>query len=265
MLNSPAARAEPVEPPDTRAWARPSATARVAYTIDASGVERTANAGYWALAMETGASTTSTPAGTGSISPAGPNSSTPVPRSAAMAAPAATSAGPRSAPPASTATRTIARPLALGGGLTRLRFYDLAPFVVAAYRTDPVRQSGAVALGARVVRRGADLVLRPAAGCAGMGLLLFGDSHCHGSVPRALADPRLGARRGYWRRSSESLAQRWSGWRWPCPWSGPAAFKSAPHSAHRPAQSERHRTCAGNDSASASRAQARRSRTSPSR
>src|SRR5581483_9852723 len=65
--------------------------------------------------METGASTTSTPAGTGPISPAGPNSSTPTPRSAAIAAPAATSVGPRSAPPASTATWTIARPLALGG------------------------------------------------------------------------------------------------------------------------------------------------------
>src|SRR5581483_5222105 len=65
--------------------------------------------------METGASTTSTPAGTGPISPAGPNSSTPTPRSAAIAAPAATSLGPRSAPPASTATWAIARPLALVG------------------------------------------------------------------------------------------------------------------------------------------------------
>ena len=38
-LNSPAASAEPVEPPDTSACARPSATALAAWTIDASGVD----------------------------------------------------------------------------------------------------------------------------------------------------------------------------------------------------------------------------------
>src|SRR5689334_19755826 len=123
--------------------------------------------------METGAFTTSTPAGTGPISPTGPKSSTPTPRSAAIAAPAATSAGPRSAPPASTATWTMARPLTLGGALTRIWFYDLAAFVIAAHQTHAVRQPRAVALGARVVRRSADLMLRPAAGSAGMGLLLL--------------------------------------------------------------------------------------------
>src|ERR1700679_2105174 len=106
MLNRPAASAEPVEPPDTSAWARPSAPALAACTIDASGVERTAKAGSAALAIEIGASTTSTPSGTGPISAAGPNRITRVPAAAAIAAPAATSAGPRSAPPASTATVT---------------------------------------------------------------------------------------------------------------------------------------------------------------
>jgi hypothetical protein len=108
MLNSPAASADPVEPPDTSACARPSATALAAWTIEASGVERTANAGSAALAIDTGASTTSTPSATGPISPWGPNRITCVPAAAAVAAPAATSAGPRSAPPASTATVTIA-------------------------------------------------------------------------------------------------------------------------------------------------------------
>ena len=63
MLNRPAASAAPVEPPDTSASARPSATARAACTIEASGVERTARAGSGALAIETGASTTVTPSG----------------------------------------------------------------------------------------------------------------------------------------------------------------------------------------------------------
>ena len=107
MLNSPAASAEPVEPPETRAWAWPAATALAAWTIEASGVERTAKAGSAALAIDTGASMTSTPSGTGPISSAGPNRRTLVPAAAAMAAPAATSAGPRSAPPASTATVTM--------------------------------------------------------------------------------------------------------------------------------------------------------------
>ncbi len=68
-LNSPAASAEPVEPPETRACARPSATARAAWTIEASGVERTANAGSAALAIEIGASTTSTLSGNGADLP----------------------------------------------------------------------------------------------------------------------------------------------------------------------------------------------------
>ena len=93
MLNTPAAIAAPVEPPETSASASPAATALTARTIDASGVERTARAGSAALAIDTGASTTSTPLGTPPISAAGPNRRTRVPRSAAAAAPAATSAG----------------------------------------------------------------------------------------------------------------------------------------------------------------------------
>ncbi len=108
MLNRPAASAEPVEPPDTSACASPLATALAARTIDASGVERTACAGSDAFAIETGASITVTPGPTSPISPAGPYSSTSIaPAAAAFVAPAATSAGPRSAPPASTATVTI--------------------------------------------------------------------------------------------------------------------------------------------------------------
>src|SRR5581483_211046 len=83
----------------------------------------------------------------------------------------------------------------LRGGLTRIWFYDLAAFVIATHRTYPVRQPRAVALWARVVRRGADLVLRPATGCAGMGLLLLWNGHRPASVPRResapMVEPRL--------------------------------------------------------------------------
>ena len=63
MLKSPAASAAPVPPAQTSACARPSATARAACTIEASGVARAARTGSGLLAIETGASTTSTPAG----------------------------------------------------------------------------------------------------------------------------------------------------------------------------------------------------------
>jgi hypothetical protein len=103
---SEAASAVPVEPPETSASARPAATASTACTIDACGLPRTARAGSAALAIESGASTISTPSAAGPSSAAGPNSSTRVPAAAARAAPRATSAGPRSAPFASTATVT---------------------------------------------------------------------------------------------------------------------------------------------------------------
>src|SRR6478672_2595730 len=104
MLNRPAARAAPVPPAQTSACARPAATARAAWTIDAVGFARTARTGSALLAIDSGASTISTPSGAGPSSAAGPNRITRDPRAAASAAPAATSAGPRSAPLQSTAT-----------------------------------------------------------------------------------------------------------------------------------------------------------------
>src|SRR3984957_3032255 len=152
MLNSPAASADPVEPPDTSAWASPLATALAARTIEASGVERTACAGSDALAIETGASITVTPGPTSPISAAGPYSSTSIaPAAAAVVAPAAPSAGPRSAPPASTATVTIGP-----GGSVRLLLGpgdDLTAPVAAADRADPVRTARAMAVRALVVDR----------------------------------------------------------------------------------------------------------------
>src|SRR5919201_3667987 len=106
MLKRPAASAGPVEPPLTNASASPLATARVARTIDASGLARLARTGSGAFAMETGASTTSTPSGTSPKASAGPKSTTRTPCEAAIAAPAATSAGPRAGPFAATATVT---------------------------------------------------------------------------------------------------------------------------------------------------------------
>src|SRR5271154_6185517 len=103
-LNSPAASAAPVPPAHTSACALPSATATAACTIDASGLARAALTGSELLAIDTGASTTSTSPGTSPSCSAGPNRITRAPAPAAIAAPAATSAGPRSAPLQSTAT-----------------------------------------------------------------------------------------------------------------------------------------------------------------
>src|SRR5690242_20575969 len=128
---------------------------------------------------------TSTPGCTRPISAAGPNRSTRVPRSAARAAPAATSAGPRSAPPASTATVTTAGTSV--DVLVPLRDDYLAPLIAAAYGADPVRKARAVALRARVVGRRADLVLRATLRGPRVGLLLLGDGHV-GQCNRPAAD-----------------------------------------------------------------------------
>src|SRR5438552_8349382 len=107
-LNRDAASAAPVPPAHTSACARPAATAFAACTIEACGWALTAPAGSGLLAIEMGASTTSIREdGTPSAS-AGPNSSECTPCSAARAAPAATSAGPKSAPLQSTATTVAA-------------------------------------------------------------------------------------------------------------------------------------------------------------
>ena len=179
----PAASTAPVEPPETSASARPDATARTAWTIEDSGVARTARAGSAALAIDTGASTISTP-GAGSPSrAAGPNSRTSTPRSAARAAPRATSPGPRSAPFASSATVTRSV-------MTRVRLvvvlvievvardrHDLPAAVGAAVRADAVRAPRLTALRAGPQRRRRDLVLRPALVRARVRLLLLRDGH----------------------------------------------------------------------------------------
>ena len=110
MLNRPAASAAPVEPPETSASASPSATARAAWTIEASGVERDrARRGRRPWRSRPGASTTSTPVGRRRRSRRRARRAGRARRcAAAIAAPAATSAGPRSAPLASTATVTSA-------------------------------------------------------------------------------------------------------------------------------------------------------------
>src|SRR4051794_4664062 len=180
MWNRPAATAEPVLPPVTQASQSPSATAMAARTIDASGVARTALAGSGALAIETGASITSTPSATSPIASAGPNSTGVTPRAAAIAAPAATSAGPRSAPFASTAIRMTREPVppALVVVLVaELGSHDLAATVRPAHRADAVRPARAVALRAAVVRRRLQLVLRAALVRAAVRLLLLWDGH----------------------------------------------------------------------------------------
>src|SRR4051812_40567851 len=169
MLNRPAASAAPVVPPATNASQSPAATARAACTIEASGVWRTALTGSGALAIDTGASTTSMPSATAPISAAEPKRTGVTPRWTAMAAPAATSAGPRSAPLASTAIRMERYPARSSGPrygcsalrglrpwrislvvvIVRVQFGrdDLGALVRPADRAHAVRAARAVALG----------------------------------------------------------------------------------------------------------------------
>src|SRR3954447_1241603 len=173
--NRPAASAAPVEPAETNASASPAATARAAWTIEASGVERAARAGSGALAIETGASTTRTCPGTSPISSAGPKRIAGTP---ACAAPSATSRAPRSAPLASTATVAVMAALVIV--VVRVlagRRDDLAPPVRAAHGADAMRAARAVARRARVQRGRRDLVLRAALARASVRLLLLGDGH----------------------------------------------------------------------------------------
>src|SRR6266550_6739288 len=272
-LNRDAASAAPVPPAHTSACARPAATAFAACTIEACGWALTAPARSGLLAIETGASTTSTREEGAPSSPAGPNRSECTPCSAARAAPAATSAAPRSAPLQSTATTVSGASSAAAGdeeggasGATPVllvvvlviaaagaRRHDLEAGVGAAHRAHPVRSPRAVAARARVQCRGADLVLGAALGGPAVRLLFLRDGH--------RGEKATSRKRGYFSLSSRSLAQRGSAprsWWWP---SG-ASLRSAAHTGHRPAQSSRQSTLSGAVSTKASRAQAARSRVS---
>ncbi len=178
MLNRPAASAAPVPPAHTSACARPSATARAACTIEASGCARAARAGSGLLAIDTGASMTSTPAGCSLDLRGG--------------------AEQQHARPPLRRERRARRDLcrsevgAVGVDrddhrLTRRgrappprvfdRCGDLAARVGAAHRAHPVRAARAVAARAHAQRGRRDLVLRAALGGAAVRLLLLGDGH----------------------------------------------------------------------------------------
>ena len=244
MLNVPAASAAPVPPAHTSACARPSATARAACTIEASGVARAALTGSAALAIETGASTTSTPARRlAELARAGPNSSTRAPcarRDRGAGRDLGRARGRRRCSrPRRPAARPARRPARRRGlpphrryvvvvivlVVVRARRHDLAARVGAAHRAHPVRPARAVALRARVHRGRADLVLRAALGGAAVRLLFLGDGHRPGRLPAR--------RSAYSSFSSRSFAQRGSGAAsWWC--SGPASLRSAAHTGHRP-------------------------------
>src|SRR3984893_4483793 len=227
MLKVPAARAAPVPPAQTSAWALPSATALAACTIEASGVERAARTGSALLAIDTGASTTSTPEESSPSSPAGPKRIMRAPCTAAIAAPAATSDGPRSAPLQSTATVTALTCDGPGDGaegeeagsravlrvavvvlvIVRAGRGDLATGVGPADGTHPVRSARAMALRARVQRGNADLVLGAPLRGAAVRLLFLGNRHRRpeGYQPGGWL---LGRQSSF---SSRSFAQRGSG------------------------------------------------------
>ncbi len=100
MLRVAAASVGPVVPAETRPSARPSPTARAAWTIEASGRERTALTGSSPPSIRSGASTMCTRAPGSPMLASGPNSST---SSSERAAPSDTVDGPPSAPLASSA------------------------------------------------------------------------------------------------------------------------------------------------------------------
>ena len=201
MLKRPAASAGPVDPPETNASASPSATARAARTIEASGRRADRRDRVGRLRDRHRGVDDLDARGAGPISSAGPYRRTRTPCDAASAAPSATSDGPRSAPLASTATVMLIGGRLLSGAdsptgacapgragraatwlvlvvvIVIVHVHDLAPGVGPAHRADPVRQARAVALRARVVRRRGDLVVRATLRGAAVRLLLLGDGH----------------------------------------------------------------------------------------
>ena len=92
-------------PAETTAAVSPSPTDRTARTSDASGLARTASAGFSCMAISSVLATSSSPRGS---SDPGPKSTGSIVLEAAWTAPAITSSGAWSPPSASTATRTTA-------------------------------------------------------------------------------------------------------------------------------------------------------------
>jgi hypothetical protein len=217
----------PFEPPETTASARPSATARHAWTTEASGLRRTARAG-----PDLGRSTAArrrrgTPSGTAPSSARG--------RTAGS--------GDRRGPPrrrrgrsrryrrrprlASTATvsttlprrgRSVSVIVVVRAGVRR---DDGAATVGPAVGAHAVRPAGLVALRALVDRLRRQLVLRAAL------VVRECDCFCLGT---AMADGRVADR--YSNLISDSFAQRLSGsaaWAWPG-----SSLRLAPHCGHRP-------------------------------
>ena len=210
-LNSPAASAEPVEPPETSACARPvgdGAAPPGRSRRPGSCGPRTRGRPPWR----------STPARRSArrrrrrLRPRRPGRTAApgYPRGRASAAPAATSAGPRSAPLASTATVTIA----WRDQSSLLGHRDhLAALVAPARRADAVRQPRAVALRARV-----DRSARSPCAASGAWWCASGTASALGRPCRRRLSGVAGADRDPKRRrvgarscSSASLAQRGSG------------------------------------------------------
>ena len=267
MCSWPAASAAPVEPLQTSACARPSATARAACTIEASGVPRTARTGSGSLAIETGrVDDLDAVAGGRRAAPAGPNSSTSTPCAAAMRAPAATSAGPRSAPLASTAMTVTAQAPSSGRDRGRARA-ERRPRGRRRCRTPGTRGAGGAGCGSAgsVERRGDDLVLRAPLRGAAVRLLLLGSLH----AARQAVAARPGAAAVEPTRPTRASARGAS------PSAGRAVAlvvvargrASRERGSRRPGTARRSRACrapaSGAASATASCTQRRRSSTSP--
>ena len=273
MLNRPAASAAPVPPAQTSACARPSATARAACTIEASGLARTALAGSALLAIETGASTISTPGGgLAQLGGRAEQDHARAPRGGergaggdlgrtevgAVAVDRDDRAVGRSRRSASARRRTAAR-----APPRRYSSWSCSWSCSCAPARRPrgrrrCRTPGTPGAAAAGCGTAGTRSPRACRSCAAHGASRCGCATAFSWGPPSDAR-RLPARgRAYSSLSSRSFAQRGSGaLSWRC--SGPASLRSAAQIGHSPAQSSRQSTLLGTASANASRAQAARS------
>ena len=155
---------------------------------------------------------------------------------AAIAAPAATSAGPRSAPFASTATVTgsVTATVVLVVVVVvvvRVGRDDLATRVVAALGAHPMREPRAVALRALVVpRRARSCAARGACACASEPASASGRPWERGRVPKRRSGPWRRGTNGGHEGGVPAGGQRPRLLRWRQLWRPPGASASATHS-----------------------------------
>ena len=242
MASVAAASVGPVLPADTSASARPSATAAAAWTIEASGFERTARTGFLVADDRTGASTT--------IAVARERGR----RGRNQQWARRTGARPRRPPPAPPSAPFAST--AITGSLRATRRRSRRPRCGRSRGRRRCRTRRTRGAGCGERRSAGRPRCSAPRSCAGSAACWCAREDCR-CLGTAMSDGQRLAP-----VSVELRALR----AWPSAGRAPARararglrFRFSPHLAHRPAQSSRQRIWVGSASASASRAQARRS------